>query len=275
LIPFGFRVSPATTSSTLPAVGAGGPLLALDGGTGNDILLGGVGNDTIIGGNNDDVLLGNGGVDILDGGLGDNTIIQDGINITTGIVSVFGDDLDNMITISRDAGGAILSNGVVIPGATVVNTALIRVFGMGGNDTITFDEANGALPAAMLFGGAGIDTLIGGSGADFLFGGINNDALFGKGGADVLFGGAGNDTLTGGDGDDQVFGEADSDRLVWNPGDDSDLNEGGSGSDTVEVNGGNGAEQFTTTANGTRVRFDRIDPAPFFLDIGTCENLVL
>jgi Ca2+-binding RTX toxin-like protein len=32
---------------------------------------------------------------------------------------------------------------------------------------------------------------------------------------------------------------------------------------------------FTTTANGTRVRFDRIDPAPFAIDIGTSENLVL
>ncbi len=43
----------------------------------------------------------------------------------------------------------------------------------------------------------------------------------------------------------------------------------------MQVNGGGGAEVFTTTANGTRVRFDRIDPAPFAIDIGTSENLVL
>ena len=30
-----------------------------------------------------------------------------------------------------------------------------------------------------------------------------------------------------------------------------------------------------STANGTRVRFDRTNPAPFFIDIGTSENLVL
>ena len=30
--------------------------------------------------------------------------------------------------------------------------------------------------------------------------------------------------------------------MIWNPGDDTDLNEGGAGIDTVEVNGGNGAE---------------------------------
>ena len=63
--------------------------------------------------------------------------------------------------------------------------------------------------------------------------------------------------------------------MIWNPGDDTDLNEGGAGTDTVEVNGGNGAEQFTATANGTRVRFDRINPAPFSIDIGTSEKLVL
>ena len=63
--------------------------------------------------------------------------------------------------------------------------------------------------------------------------------------------------------------------MIWNPGDGTDLNEGGDGIDTVEVNGGNGAETFTVTPNGTRVRFDRVTPAPFSLDIGTTENLVV
>src|SRR5690606_19518541 len=30
---------------------------------------------------------------------------------------------------------------------------------------------------------------------------------------------------------------------------------------------------FTTISNGTRVRFDRLDPAPFSIDIGTSEEL--
>src|SRR5918998_1674414 len=100
-------------------------------------------------------------------------------------------------------------------------------------------------------------------------------AILVNGGADLLFGGVGNDVLTGGDGDDQMFGEAGNDRMVWNPGDDSDLMEGGAGTDTAEVNGGNGGETFTVTANGARVRFDRVAPAPFALDIGTTENLVV
>jgi Ca2+-binding RTX toxin-like protein len=196
-----------------------------------------------------------------------------------GLLSETGDDVDNTIVTSRDAAGQILVNGGTVPvsggTATVANTATIQVFGKGGNDTISLDESNGALPAAQLFGGAGNDVLTGGSGADQLFGGAGSDTLFGKGGNDLLFGGAGNDVLTGGDGDDQVFGEAGNDRMIWNPGDDSDLFEGGDGTDTAEVNGGNGAETFTIAANGTRVRFDRVNPAPFFLDIGTTENLVV
>lgn len=256
-------------------VSSGGPLLTLDGGSGYNILIGGAGNDTLLGGGNDDILIGGPGADILDGGLGENILFQDGFSVTGNVATIFGNDFDNTITISRDAGGNILSNGVAIPGVTVANTALIRVFGRGGNDTITFNEANGALPPGLLCGGAGTNTLTGGSGADFLFGGSSNDTLLGKGGNDFLFGGPGDDILTGGDGDDQAFGGAGQDRFDWNPGDDTDLNEGGGGNDLVLVNGGNGSEDFTTTANGTRVRFDRINPAPFSLDIGTCEYLML
>src|SRR5215207_4743109 len=198
---------------------------------------------------------------------------------SNGTLSVNGDSLSNNIAISRDAAGKILVNGgavsVVGGTPTVANTSLIQAFGLGGSDVITITETNGALPKANLFGGGDSDVLTGGSGSDQLFGQDGNDTLLGKGGTDLLFGGAQNDTLTGGDGDDQAFGQGGNDRAVWNPGDDTDLNEGGVDTDTVEVNGGNGTEQFTTTANGTRVRFDRVNPAPFSIDIGTSENLVL
>jgi Ca2+-binding RTX toxin-like protein len=198
---------------------------------------------------------------------------------TNGTLSVFGDNLDNSITVSRNAAGQILINGgaIAVSGGTptVANTSMIKVFGQGGQDTITLSEVNGALPRANLFGGAGNDVLTGGSGGDQLFGQTGNDTLLGKGGFDFLFGGNANDTLTGGDADDQVFGQSGNDRMIWNPGDDTDLNEGGDATDTVEVNGGGGAEQFTTTANGTRVRFDRVNPAPFAIDIGTSEKLIV
>ncbi len=196
-----------------------------------------------------------------------------------GLLSVFDDNLSNTIVASRDAAGTILINGgaATVTGGkpTVGNTSLIQVFGTGGNDTISLDEANGALPVAQLFGGAGNDIITGGSGNDELFGGAGDDNLIGKGGNDLLFGGDGNDTLTGGTGNDQMFGGAGNDRMIWNPGDGTDLMEGGGGIDTAEVEGGNGGETFTLNANGSRVRFDRLSPGPFSLDIGTTENFVL
>lgn len=196
-----------------------------------------------------------------------------------GVLTVYGDAGNNSIAISRTvAGGILVNNGAVtISGGspTVANTTKIQVFGQDGNDTLQLNEANGALPAAVLTGGAGDDRLGGGSGADTLYGQTGNDLLFGKGGIDVLAGGGGNDILTGGDGNDQMLGQSGDDRMVWFDGADTDLVEGGGGVDTVEINGSNITETFTTTANGTRVRFDRLDPSPFSLDIGTTENLVL
>ena len=102
-----------------------------------------------------------------------------------GVLTIIGDNLNNTIDVSRDAGGNLLVNGgaVSIRGAaaTVANTRLIHVFGLGGNDSISLNEANGALPKANLFGGNGNDTLTGGSGSDRLFGQAGNDTLLGKG----------------------------------------------------------------------------------------------
>src|SRR5262245_5154748 len=78
-----------------------------------------------------------------------------------GTLTVFGDNLDNTITLSRNAAGQILVNGGAVPvlggTATVANTALMQVFGQGGNDNIALNQANGALPRAFLFGGIGND----------------------------------------------------------------------------------------------------------------------
>jgi Ca2+-binding RTX toxin-like protein len=106
-----------------------------------------------------------------------------------GVLTVIGDAKDNTITVGRDAAGMILVNNgqVSIDGGapTVDNTALVSVFGVAGNDTISLDETNGALSRANLFGGAGNDTLTGGSGDDTLDGGAGNDTLIGGAGNDV------------------------------------------------------------------------------------------
>jgi Ca2+-binding RTX toxin-like protein len=138
-------------------------------------------------------------------------------NPGNGALTTTGDNLDNTITTSRDATGSILINAGTVPiqggAATVTNTGLIQAFGQDGNDTISLDETNGALPSAKMFGGLGNDTLIGGSGADQLLGEAGNDVLNGAGGADVMTGGAGNDAY---------FVDNISDQTIENPGEGND-----------------------------------------------------
>src|SRR5262245_12397117 len=69
-----------------------------------------------------------------------------------GILTIIGDAQGNTISLSRDAAGTIqVNNGAVSVlggGPTVANTALIQLFGLDGNDSLSLNEANGALPRA-------------------------------------------------------------------------------------------------------------------------------
>src|SRR4051812_44912772 len=153
-------------------------------------------------------------------------------SFNNGTLSIAGDDTQNLIMVSRDVAGTILVNGgaLAITGgpATIGNTSLIEVSALGDIDTIQFDDANGALPAATINGGDGADSIVG------------------RGEPDVIIGGRGNDLALMGAGDD---------RFIWNPGDGSDVVEGQSGSDTLQFNGANIAEKIDISANGGRVRF--------------------
>ncbi|WP_442578228.1 beta strand repeat-containing protein [Mesorhizobium sp. ASY16-5R] len=183
---------------------------------------------------------------VLGGTAGDGAVDDVSVNGTNG-----GDSI-------KVSGGA--SNVTVSGLATTVKVTtleagdIVRINALGGNDTV---NAATALHALILNGGIGDDTLRGGSGNDILQGGDDKD------------------TLAGGLGGDQMLGEGGDDRMVWNSSDGTDLMEGGDGIDTAEVNGSDGSEEFAVTANGARVRFDRLNPSPSALDIGTTENLVV
>ena len=77
---------------------------------------------------------------------------------SAGLLSEFGDNQDNTIITSRDAAGNILINGGVVPVTggqpTLANTGTIQVFGEDGNDSISLDMRDGALPGAHIFGRA-------------------------------------------------------------------------------------------------------------------------
>ncbi|WP_082449755.1 DUF4214 domain-containing protein [Sphingomonas sp. Leaf67] len=107
---------------------------------------------------------------------------------------IVGSDADNVITIS---------NLSYSPGG-------VRIYGEGGNDTIT-----GFTTPDHLFGGTGNDVIYGLEGDDELFGEEGEDILFGGNGADVLNGQASNDTLSGGAGNDTIDGGAGFDRASY------------------------------------------------------------
>jgi len=120
---------------------------------------------------------------------------------------------------------------------------------------------------AILNGGNGNDTLIGGDDKDTLNGGAGNDTLIGGGGNDTLNGGDGDDTLFGGGGDDTVIGGkgtdtaflgAGNDTFIWFPGDGSDVVDGGAGFDTLDFRGANISENITISANGSGALFSRV-----------------
>jgi hypothetical protein len=131
----------------------------------------------------------------------------------------------------------------------------------GGNVNLAGGTATGTT------GVANIENVTGGPGNDSLVGNFTINTINGGAGADWIVGGPGNDTQNGGAG---------ADVMVWSNGDGSDVNEGGSESDTVQVNGSTAAaDVFLVSANGTRLRFDRTNLGLFNLDIGTTETLTV
>jgi hypothetical protein len=172
------------------------------------------------------------------------------------ILRVVGDALDNNVVVSRDAAGTILVNNGDVPiqggPATVTNTHMIMINGVGGNDSLSLSEANGPMPDASIFGGDGNDVIVSGSGIDFIEGGPGND---------TAFLGAGDDTF------------------AWLPGDGSDVVEGQGGRDVLTFIGSDLAEKFDISDSGNglpfhRVRFTR-DIGGITMDLNGVEDIDL
>ncbi len=179
--------------------------------------------------------------------------------VTSGVANgalTVSSDADDPIAIICDAGWVKINGDD--PDSGAANCAAITSIDVtGGPDDNDIDlsgvtaAAFPTLASVLVNGGAGDDDIEGSELADRLIGGVNDDDVSGNGGDDTI---------------------------VWNPGHDSDLNEGGDGADTIEVNGGGAGEQFTVKPSGIadRVQFDRTGPTPpgpFTLDIGTAERL--
>ena len=186
------------------------------------------------------------------------------VNVAAPNITVTGDNTDETIVIA-DAGGLITVDGAATT-AAADNTFDLTVNALGGADTITVNTT--------LLRGI---TINGGDGNDVVNGSPDDDIINGGNGLDTLNGNAGDDRISGNNDNDTMNGDAGNDVMVWNPGDGSDVMNGGAGGgDDAELNGGSNAENFAATPVAGRVRFERLSPGPFQLDVGPdTERLVL
>ena len=161
----------------------------IDGGAGDDVLFGGAGNDVIIGGPGDDLMYGGDGADtfVLQDGFGNDTIFGGEGGIDWDVIDATALTADSTVIFTGQEAG-ILSNGT--DSATFHE---IEQISLGAGDDLV--DASATSGAGDIYGGAGDDTIIGGSGADNLYGGDGDDLIILGGGADKIYGGAGADTI--------------------------------------------------------------------------------
>lgn len=236
---------------------------AINGTTGNDVIVGGAGDDIIFGDLGDDRICGRRGRDVVYGWEGNDSL--SGARGTDRLYAEMGDDV-----LRGGAGSDVLAGGV---GSDLM-------WGGAGTDTASFSQENlegpiivdlGAGTATSSTGsdvlGLGTienvamncsaeqdDVLIGDDRPNFLAGGSGADVIRGNGGTDVIYGGipvpdtevaihASTPPLspticTLDDGPDQLFGGPDDDRLFGQIND--DVLDGEEGTD--ELDGGVGTD---------------------------------
>jgi hypothetical protein len=132
--------------------------------------------------------------------LEDRRLLSGSVTLSSaGMLNIAGTDLADKIRITRESPDTSMLD-VILNGATSTfafsSVKAITVNAGAGNDDVEVIELNGPvnIPTTML-GGAGNDTLVGGSGTDHIDGGAGNDVLAGEGGNDTLIGGLGTDRL--------------------------------------------------------------------------------
>jgi len=132
-------------------------------------------------------------------------------------------------------------------GTTISNfEAMETLWGSNFSDTLTVRET-ADLP--IVYPGLRL-TVYAGDGNDFVTVGSGEAELHGEGGNDVLNGGTGNDLLEGGAGRDELHGGDGNDNIVISNVTDlvaGEVMDGGAGTDTLSINTGGGALDFTTS----------------------------
>jgi Ca2+-binding RTX toxin-like protein len=207
---------------------AGDNVISSGGGTDTLLMYSG-GNDTVLAGDQNDQIIFGGAftaADTVDGGTGTDTLNLDGTYAGLVLGATTLTNVEN-IWLSSGKNYNLTTNN-----ANVAAGQVLTVFAssLAAANTVMFDGSAETDGRFDLRGGAGNDTLIGGALNDSLDGGAGNDTLTGNGGADIfhLYGG-GNDTASGGDANDTF--------LIGGSLNASDTIDGGTGADTVNLDG--------------------------------------
>jgi Ca2+-binding RTX toxin-like protein len=173
-------MSNITSQSTTRIISA----LQAIGNSGDDTLNGSASADTLDGGLGNDILDGKAGADKMIGGAGDDTYYVDN---SGDLVTELADQGSDTVYTSL-ASYTLAAN---VESLQYTGSAAFTGVGNALNNSIS-----GSVSLAnKLDGGAGDDTLVGGSAADSLLGGAGDDGFFATFGKDTLDGGVGSDTL--------------------------------------------------------------------------------
>lgn len=233
------------------AGGAGDDYLA--GGGGNDLLISGAGLDTLVGDAGDDRLVVTDKQrvsDFLDGGIGLDTLeVADGMDLTGATISRV-EVLKGKGTITlrpEQLVGLQLVDGLTIQlSGTAQQLALPEglTLANGARILLPVSESLNVPAEANIVGTRNDDRLSGSAAPDAIFGGRGADTIFGGGGDDIIFGGSGSDILSGGEGNDRFIVPAtelnESGKNAV-----SDRMDGGSGTDTLEINWGTSWQSYS------------------------------
>ncbi len=134
--------------------------------------------------------------------------------INAGVLTIVGDDADDVIAITSEGGDVKINGADPDTGIAASETVTEIVIESGaGDDSIDLNLVNAgsftALTSTTIDASTGNDLVIGSALPDEIDGGLGDDTILGLGGTDQIRGGAGNDDLIGGQGNDGLFGGSD------------------------------------------------------------------
>ncbi|MFM2044170.1 MAG: hypothetical protein RLY86_2746 [Pseudomonadota bacterium] len=161
-------------------------------GAGHDTINGGAGADQIDGQDGDDLIQGGADADVIRGGAGNDTLTGRGQNDTfafgpsdTGFDAVDGGAGNDTILALAEGTVIGLRSAAGVETVSANGFANVVVRGDGGNNSLNFTNAI-LTGITLIDGGAGNDSITGGSSADQIRGGARNDTLSGGAGADIF-----------------------------------------------------------------------------------------